>query len=213
MLRKLRRTHSVPLDVAGLARQRRHDSPPTYPRTSSPVARGRAQRRRPAPAPAQLPPSGADAHYTRTAIVLHWLIAALVIAEFAWGWWMQEIPKQPGAARRRVQLAQVDRARDARADGCASAGACGTRRRRCHRCPYGRRGSRCHSLRHVRGAVSRCRLAATSDPPSAAIRSSSSAWRSRRGRRRSRRSRSRERRAPDGELGPRRGDAARGRRR
>jgi len=37
--------------------------------------------------------------YTRTAIVLHWLIAAIVIAEFAWGWWMQEIPKQPPGFR------------------------------------------------------------------------------------------------------------------
>src|SRR5437762_1941958 len=37
--------------------------------------------------------------YTRTAIALHWLIAALVIAVFAWGWWMQEIPKQPPGVR------------------------------------------------------------------------------------------------------------------
>ena len=37
--------------------------------------------------------------YTRTAIVLHWLIAALVVAEFAWGWWMQQIPKQPPGFR------------------------------------------------------------------------------------------------------------------
>ncbi len=37
--------------------------------------------------------------YTRTAIVLHWLIAAIVIAVFAWGWWMQEIPKQPPGLR------------------------------------------------------------------------------------------------------------------
>ena len=33
--------------------------------------------------------------YTRTAVVLHWLIAALLLAECAHGWWMQEIPKQP----------------------------------------------------------------------------------------------------------------------
>jgi cytochrome b561 len=44
-------------------------------------------------------PSEAGPHYTRTAIVLHWLIAALVIAELAWGWWMQEIPKQPPGPR------------------------------------------------------------------------------------------------------------------
>jgi len=37
--------------------------------------------------------------YTRTAVVLHWLIAAIVIAEFAQGWWMQEIPKQPPGLR------------------------------------------------------------------------------------------------------------------
>lgn len=37
--------------------------------------------------------------YTRTAIVLHWVIAAIVIAEFAFGWWMQEIPKQPPGFR------------------------------------------------------------------------------------------------------------------
>jgi cytochrome b561 len=37
--------------------------------------------------------------YTRTAIALHWLIAALVLVEFAHGWWMQEIPKQPPGLR------------------------------------------------------------------------------------------------------------------
>jgi len=37
--------------------------------------------------------------YTRTAIALHWLIAILVIAQFAWGWWMQGIPKQPMGPR------------------------------------------------------------------------------------------------------------------
>ena len=31
--------------------------------------------------------------------MLHWLIAALVIAQFAWGWWMQTIPKQPAGLR------------------------------------------------------------------------------------------------------------------
>jgi cytochrome b561 len=46
-----------------------------------------------------MPPSDADARYTRTAIVLHWLIALLVIGEFAWGWWMQQIPKQPPGPR------------------------------------------------------------------------------------------------------------------
>jgi cytochrome b561 len=44
-------------------------------------------------------PSDADRRYTWTAIALHWLIASLVIAVFAWGWWMQEIPKQPPGVR------------------------------------------------------------------------------------------------------------------
>ena len=39
------------------------------------------------------------ARYTRTAVVLHWLIAALMLAEFVHGWWMQEIPKQPVGIR------------------------------------------------------------------------------------------------------------------
>ena len=37
--------------------------------------------------------------YTRTAIVLHWLIALAVIVQFTWGWWMQGIPKQPPGMR------------------------------------------------------------------------------------------------------------------
>ena len=37
--------------------------------------------------------------YTRTAIVLHWLIAVGVIVQFTWGWWMQEIPKAPPGVR------------------------------------------------------------------------------------------------------------------
>jgi cytochrome b561 len=45
------------------------------------------------------PLPGPDARYTRTAVVLHWLIAILVIVQFAWGWWMQEIPKQPVGPR------------------------------------------------------------------------------------------------------------------
>jgi cytochrome b561 len=46
-----------------------------------------------------MPRSDRPARYTRTAIALHWLIAALVIGQFAWGWWMQEIPKQPVGPR------------------------------------------------------------------------------------------------------------------
>jgi len=37
--------------------------------------------------------------YTWTAIALHWLIAIVVIVQFKWGWWMQDIPKQPPGAR------------------------------------------------------------------------------------------------------------------
>ena len=37
--------------------------------------------------------------YTRVAVVLHWAIAALLFAEFAHGWWMQQIPKEPPGIR------------------------------------------------------------------------------------------------------------------
>jgi cytochrome b561 len=37
--------------------------------------------------------------YTTVAVTLHWLVAALVIVQFAWGWSMQEIPKQPPGLR------------------------------------------------------------------------------------------------------------------
>ena len=37
--------------------------------------------------------------YTRTAIALHWLIAAAAIVQFSWGWWMQGIAKQPAGPR------------------------------------------------------------------------------------------------------------------
>jgi cytochrome b561 len=37
--------------------------------------------------------------YTTVAIILHWLVAALVLAQFPLGWWMQEIPKQPPGPR------------------------------------------------------------------------------------------------------------------
>jgi cytochrome b561 len=37
--------------------------------------------------------------YTRTAIALHWLIAVLVVVQFAWGWWMLGIPKEPVGPR------------------------------------------------------------------------------------------------------------------
>jgi cytochrome b561 len=37
--------------------------------------------------------------YTRVAIALHWVVAAIVLAQFSFGWWMQEIPKQPPGVR------------------------------------------------------------------------------------------------------------------
>ena len=45
--------------------------------------------------------SGSDRpmRYTMTAIVLHWLIAAAVIAQIIFGWWMQGIPKDPVGPR------------------------------------------------------------------------------------------------------------------
>jgi cytochrome b561 len=37
--------------------------------------------------------------YTKTSIVLHWAIASLAFAQFAWGWWMQGIAKIPPGPR------------------------------------------------------------------------------------------------------------------
>jgi cytochrome b561 len=37
--------------------------------------------------------------YTRPAVVLHWLIAALVFGQITWGWLMQQIPKSPPGMR------------------------------------------------------------------------------------------------------------------
>jgi len=37
--------------------------------------------------------------YTKVAVTLHWLIAALVVAQLTLGWWMIEIPKQPVGVR------------------------------------------------------------------------------------------------------------------
>lgn len=41
----------------------------------------------------------AEGRYTRVAIALHWLIAALVVAQFTFGWWMVGIPKDPPGMR------------------------------------------------------------------------------------------------------------------
>jgi len=39
------------------------------------------------------------ARYTKTAVVLHWTIAVIVVGQFAWGWLMQEIPTSPPGLR------------------------------------------------------------------------------------------------------------------
>ena len=43
--------------------------------------------------------AGGMTRYTRSAVALHWLIAAIVVAQVAWGWLMQEIPKSPPGLR------------------------------------------------------------------------------------------------------------------
>jgi len=46
--------------------------------------------------------SGSEAdrsRYTRAAVALHWLVAALVLVQVTWGWTMQQIPKQPAGLR------------------------------------------------------------------------------------------------------------------
>ena len=37
--------------------------------------------------------------YTKTAVVVHWLMAVVVVGQFAFGWLMQEIPKAPQGMR------------------------------------------------------------------------------------------------------------------
>jgi cytochrome b561 len=37
--------------------------------------------------------------YTKTAVVLHWLVAVVVLGQFAFGWLMQQIPKSPPGMR------------------------------------------------------------------------------------------------------------------
>ena len=37
--------------------------------------------------------------YTAFAAALHWLVAAVLIVQFSWGWLMQQIPKQPPGLR------------------------------------------------------------------------------------------------------------------
>ncbi len=42
---------------------------------------------------------GGHACYTNVAVLLHWLVAALVVTQLILGWWMIEIPKQPVGVR------------------------------------------------------------------------------------------------------------------
>jgi cytochrome b561 len=37
--------------------------------------------------------------YTQFAAALHWIVAAMLVAQFSWGWLMQQIPKQPPGLR------------------------------------------------------------------------------------------------------------------
>ena len=43
-----------------------------------------------------------SARYTTVAVVLHWIVALVVIGQFALGWLMQEIPKSPPGQRAAV---------------------------------------------------------------------------------------------------------------
>ena len=43
--------------------------------------------------------NSAVVRYSRTAIALHWILAAAVIAQLALGWWMLDIPKSPPGLR------------------------------------------------------------------------------------------------------------------
>lgn len=60
----------------------------------------------------------ARGRYTTVAIVLHWLVAAIVLGQFVLGWWMQEIPKQPPGPRR-VTLHAVKQRFSAAARSCS----------------------------------------------------------------------------------------------
>jgi cytochrome b561 len=46
-----------------------------------------------------MPDSDRPERYTTTAIALHWIIAVAVLGQVAFGWWMQEIPKDPVGPR------------------------------------------------------------------------------------------------------------------
>lgn len=42
---------------------------------------------------------GESERYTTVARTLHWVVAVLVLAQFIFGWWMQEIPRSPPGPR------------------------------------------------------------------------------------------------------------------
>jgi len=44
-------------------------------------------------------PSPAPSRYNGFTIALHWIVAALVFAQIALGWWMIEVPKEPPGQR------------------------------------------------------------------------------------------------------------------
>jgi cytochrome b561 len=43
--------------------------------------------------------SRSSVRYDGVAIALHWVMAVLLVGDFAWGWWMQQIPKSPPGVR------------------------------------------------------------------------------------------------------------------
>src|SRR3954462_11439223 len=44
----------------------------------------------------------ATARYTRTAVVLHWVVAAMLLVQYPLGWLMQQIPKDPPGPRANI---------------------------------------------------------------------------------------------------------------
>jgi YVTN family beta-propeller protein len=49
----------------------------------------------PSAATARVRSSESADRYTTTAVILHWLIAVMVVSMIAFGWWMQQVPKNP----------------------------------------------------------------------------------------------------------------------
>ena len=94
VLREFVRVNNVAdRNYVGLGDRRRHQRPLFRAGARAQLVRRRSSSRQ---------PSSSDRYRiraTRIAVALHWLIAALVIGQFAWGWWMQEIAKQPPGPR------------------------------------------------------------------------------------------------------------------